>query len=215
MIIFYQPPLPSLKANDINGHAGSSDIIKLPNYVWSRQFIKTPWPKTDDVKHMVDDVGNIIQARTLEDGFQVDSLLPYHILNCRFTLIHFDKIVIYHLVSIIRVRLSNNYCSNFKIFYFSTSGNLYFKACQAIVTLTVNSIIRQPTGTFEARFGRRATRALVDWLRQVSISFPNLFNLVEFKSVLTDSHFKINSFISCSLLYVLSFYKEYPVVKKY
>ncbi|VDK68979.1 unnamed protein product [Litomosoides sigmodontis] len=121
VIIFYQPPLPSLKANDINGHAGSSDIIKLPNYVWSRQFIKTPWPKTDDVKCMVDDVGNIIQARTLEDGFQ---------------------------------------------------------ACQAIVTLTVNSIIRQPTGTFEARFGRRATRALVEWLRQNGYSYRSNINVI-------------------------------------
>lgn len=71
MIIFYQPPLPSLKATDINGHAGPSDIIKLPNYVWSRQFIKSPWPKTDDAKRMVDDVGNILQTRMLEDGFQV------------------------------------------------------------------------------------------------------------------------------------------------
>ncbi|VDO15877.1 unnamed protein product [Brugia timori] len=122
VIIFYQPPLPSLRASDINGHAGPSDIIKLPNHVWSRQFIRSPWPKTDDAKRMVDDVGNILQTRVLEDGFQV---------------------------------------------------------CQAIVTLTVNSIIRQPTGTFEARFGRRATRALVDWLRQVFDSFSYLlFKLV-------------------------------------
>uniref|UniRef100_A0A0R3RSH1 PLCXc domain-containing protein n=1 Tax=Elaeophora elaphi TaxID=1147741 RepID=A0A0R3RSH1_9BILA len=121
VIIFYQPPLPSLKASDINGHAGPSDIIKLPNYVWSRQFIKSPWPKTDDAKRMVDDVGNIIQARMLEDGFQV---------------------------------------------------------CQAIVTLTVNSIIRQPTGTFEARFGRRATRALVDWLRQNGHSYRSNINVI-------------------------------------
>lgn len=75
MIIFYQPPLPSLRTADINGHAGPSDIIKLPNYVWSRQFIKSPWPKTDDAKRMVDDVGNIIQNRMLEDGFQVDAYL--------------------------------------------------------------------------------------------------------------------------------------------
>ncbi|KAM3724367.1 PI-PLC X domain-containing protein [Dirofilaria immitis] len=121
VIIFYQPPLPSLKATDINGHAGPSDIIKLPNYVWSRQFIKSPWPKTDDAKRMIDDVGNIIQNRMLEDGFQ---------------------------------------------------------ACQAIVTLTVNSIIRQPTGTFEARFGRRATRALVDWLRQNGHSYRSNINVI-------------------------------------
>ncbi|EFO14182.2 phosphatidylinositol-specific phospholipase C [Loa loa] len=121
VIIFYQPPLPSLKANDINGHAGPSDIVKLPNYVWSRQFIKSPWPKTDDAKRMVDDVGNILQTRVLEDGFQV---------------------------------------------------------CQAIVTLTVNSIIRQPTGTFEARFGRRATRALIDWLRQNGHSYRSNINVI-------------------------------------
>ncbi|VDK74715.1 unnamed protein product [Onchocerca ochengi] len=116
-----RPPLPSLRTADINGHAGPSDIIKLPNYVWSRQFIKSPWPKTDDAKRMVDDVGNIIQNRMLEDGFQV---------------------------------------------------------CQAIVTLTVNSIIRQPTGTFEARFGRRATRALVDWLRQNGHSYRSNINVI-------------------------------------
>nr|CRZ23625.1 Bm9338 [Brugia malayi] len=121
VIIFYQPPLPSLRASDINGHAGPSDIIKLPNHVWSRQFIRSPWPKTDDAKRMVDDVGNILQTRVLEDGFQV---------------------------------------------------------CQAIVTLTVNSIIRQPTGTFEARFGRRATRALVDWLRQNGHSYRSNINVI-------------------------------------
>ncbi|VDK29394.1 unnamed protein product [Gongylonema pulchrum] len=120
VIVFYQPPLPSPDTTDINGHAGPSDIIKLPNYVWSRQFIKSPWPKTEDTRRMIDEVADIIQSRVLEDGFQV---------------------------------------------------------CQAIVTLTVNSIIRQPTGTFEARFGRRATRALVDWLRRVS-TIP-LFTLLE------------------------------------
>uniref|UniRef100_A0A1I8ESN4 PLCXc domain-containing protein n=1 Tax=Wuchereria bancrofti TaxID=6293 RepID=A0A1I8ESN4_WUCBA len=121
VIIFYQPPLPSMRETDINGHAGPSDTIKLPNHVWSRQFIRSPWPKTDDAKRMVDDVGNILQTRVLEDGFQV---------------------------------------------------------CQAIVTLTVNSIIRQPTGTFEARFGRRATRVLVDWLRQNGHSYRSNINVI-------------------------------------
>uniref|UniRef100_A0A183HT59 DEP domain-containing protein n=1 Tax=Onchocerca flexuosa TaxID=387005 RepID=A0A183HT59_9BILA len=54
----------------------------------------------------------------------------------------------------------------------------FFKVCQAIVTLTVNSIIRQPTGTFEARFGRRATRALVDWLRQNGHSYRSNINVI-------------------------------------
>lgn len=75
VIIFYQPPLSSLRNSGINGNAAPSDTIKLPNYVWTRQFIKSPWPKTDDTKRMVDDVANILQTRTLEDGFQVGAWL--------------------------------------------------------------------------------------------------------------------------------------------
>uniref|UniRef100_A0A9J2PQE7 Phosphatidylinositol-specific phospholipase C X domain-containing protein n=2 Tax=Ascaris TaxID=6251 RepID=A0A9J2PQE7_ASCLU len=109
VIVFYQPTLPSPSPSSINGHAGPSDVVKLPNYVWSRQFIRNPWPRTDDPQEMVREVSDIISNRNLDDGFQ---------------------------------------------------------ACQAIVTLTVNSVIRQPTGTFEARYARRATRTLVDWLRE-------------------------------------------------
>uniref|UniRef100_A0A914RL96 Phosphatidylinositol-specific phospholipase C X domain-containing protein n=1 Tax=Parascaris equorum TaxID=6256 RepID=A0A914RL96_PAREQ len=109
VIVFYQPTLPSSSPSSINGHAGPSDVVKLPNYVWSRQFIRNPWPRTDDPQEMVREVSDIISNRNLDDGFQ---------------------------------------------------------ACQAIVTLTVNSVIRQPTGTFEARYARRATRTLVDWLRE-------------------------------------------------
>ncbi|VDN04694.1 unnamed protein product [Thelazia callipaeda] len=121
VIIFYQPSLPPTRTSDINGHAGPSETIKLPNHVWTRQFIKSPWPKTDDAKRMVDEVAQIIQSRVLENGFQV---------------------------------------------------------CQAIVTLTVNSIIRQPTGTFEARFGRRATRELVDWLRRNGHRYRSNINVI-------------------------------------
>ncbi|VDM51388.1 unnamed protein product [Toxocara canis] len=106
VIVFYRPILPSPSPNSINGHAGPSDVIKLPNYVWSRQFIKNPWPRTDEPRRMVEE------------------------------------------------------------------------ACQAIVTLTVNSVIRQPTGTFEARYARRATRTLVDWLRENGYNHRSNTNII-------------------------------------
>ncbi|VDK53338.1 unnamed protein product [Anisakis simplex] len=121
VIIFYQPTLPSPSSDSINGHANHSDVIKLPNYVWSRQFIKNPWPRTEEPRAMVNDVANIISTRNLDDGFQ---------------------------------------------------------ACQAIVTLTVNSVIRQPTGTFENRYARRATRTLVEWLRENGYRYRSNVNII-------------------------------------
>lgn len=53
-----------------------------------------------------------------------------------------------------------------------------FQVCKAIVTLTVDAIMRQPTGTFEQRFGRRATRALVDWLRQEGHQHRRNLNII-------------------------------------
>lgn len=58
--------------SDVNGHAGPSDVIKLPDYVWTRQFIKRPWPKTEDANKMVSEVAEIAHSRSLDDGFQAN-----------------------------------------------------------------------------------------------------------------------------------------------
>lgn len=121
VIIFYQPSIPIPLGGEINGHAGPSDVIKLPNFVWTRQFIKNPWPRTEEPQKMIEEVADIINSRDLDEGFQ---------------------------------------------------------ACQAIVTLTVKSVIRQPTGTFEARYARRATRALVDWIRQQGYRYRSNINVL-------------------------------------
>lgn len=71
MIVFYQKPVPSSSVNEINGHAGPSEVLKLPNHVWSRQFIKNPWPRTEDARKMVEEVSEIIREREIENGFLV------------------------------------------------------------------------------------------------------------------------------------------------
>ncbi|VDN60242.1 unnamed protein product [Dracunculus medinensis] len=134
VIVFYQKPVPSSSVNEINGHAGPSEVLKLPNHVWSRQFIKNPWPRTEDARKMVEEVSEIIREREIENGFL---------------------------------------------------------ACQAIVTLTVNSVIRQPTGTFEARYARHATHALVQWLRENGYHHRSNINIIVADFVDEDDFCKV------------------------
>uniref|UniRef100_A0A914V3B9 Phosphatidylinositol-specific phospholipase C X domain-containing protein n=1 Tax=Plectus sambesii TaxID=2011161 RepID=A0A914V3B9_9BILA len=53
-----------------------------------------------------------------------------------------------------------------------------FQACQAIVTLDPRSVMKQPMGTFEHRYARQATNAVVEWLKTNASEIRSSLNIL-------------------------------------
>ncbi|VDD87408.1 unnamed protein product [Enterobius vermicularis] len=121
VIVFYRPNKLVLPRKDKDNDATISEPPQIPKYIWSNEFIRNPWPRTEEPEKMIEEVQEIFKKRNLDDGFQV---------------------------------------------------------CQAIVTLTLNAVIRQPLGTFETRYARRTTRALVRWLRKHGYEYRSNINII-------------------------------------
>lgn len=69
--MFYRPNKLVLPRKDKDNDATISEPPQIPKYIWSNEFIRNPWPRTEEPEKMIEEVQEIFKKRNLDDGFQV------------------------------------------------------------------------------------------------------------------------------------------------